>query len=82
MQSLVDGNKDLSEIPSSQARPRPKALSEYKRFGKDRNTAIVQAYQSGGYTLKEIAEYFGLHYSTVSVIVKKFKIKDLTPTIL
>jgi putative transposase len=82
MQSLVDGNKDLSEIPSSQARPRPKALSEYKRFGKDRNTTIVQAYQSGGYTLKEIAEYFGLHYSTVSVIVKKFKIKDLTPTIL
>ncbi len=70
MLSLVDGNKDLSEIPRLQARPMPKQLTEYMRPGKDRNTAIAQAYQSGGYTLKEIAEFFNLHYSTISVIVK------------
>ena len=75
MLSHVDGNKDLSEIPSLQARPRPKQLTEYMRSGKDRNSAIAQAYQSGGYTLKEIAEFFGLHYSTISVIVKNSKSK-------
>jgi len=31
------------------------------------------AYKSGGYTLKEIGEYFGLHYSRVSRIVAKGK---------
>jgi transposase len=41
----------------------------------DRNAAIVAAYQTGGYALKEIGEHFGLHYSTVSGIVKSRKPK-------
>lgn len=75
MQLLSDVNKDLSEIPSPQARPRPKQIHEYLSLEKDRNRAIAQAYQSGGYTLKEIADYFNLHYSTVSVIVRNSKSK-------
>jgi len=75
MQSLVDGDKQLGEIPSSQRRPRPKSLSEYELSSQDRNTAISRAYLSGGYTLKEIGEYFGLHYSSVSGIIKNHKSK-------
>ena len=75
MQMLIDGNKDLSEIPSPQARPRPKQIHEYLSLEKDRNRAIVRAYQSGGYTLKEIADYFKLHYSTVSLIARNSKSK-------
>jgi len=45
------------------------------RPGKNRNSAIAQAYRGAGYTLKEIAEFFGLHYWTISVIVKNSKSK-------
>ena len=33
--------------------------------------AIRKAFEIGGYTLDEIGEYFGIHYSTVSRIVNK-----------
>lgn len=75
MQMLIDKGKNLSEIPSPQARPQPKPLREYLNLEKDRNRAITRAYQSGGYTLKEIAGYFNLHYSTVSVIARNSKSK-------
>jgi len=32
---------------------------------------IYHAYASGGYSLKAIGDYVGLHYSRVSQIVKK-----------
>ena len=37
--------------------------------------SITNAYRSGGYTLKEIGNHFGLHYSTVSGIIKNQKSK-------
>jgi transposase len=37
----------------------------------DKREAIKKAYATGGYTLKQIAAHFGLHYSTVSRIVNK-----------
>jgi len=75
MKSLIDGEKELSEVPSSQRRPLPKALSSYEAASKDRNDAIIKSYRGGGYTLKEIGDYFGLHYSTVSGIIKNHKSK-------
>ncbi len=75
MNTLIDGDKELSEIPSSQRRPMPKALSFYKKNTSSRNGAIVEAYLSGDYSLKQVGDYFGLHYSTVSGIVKNYKSK-------
>jgi hypothetical protein len=75
MQSLIDGEKELSEIPVSQRRPLAKPLATYEKHAMDRNSEIVAAYESGGYTLKELGEYFGLHYSTVSGILKNHKSK-------
>ncbi|MCF7980719.1 MAG: transposase [Pseudomonadales bacterium] len=75
MQRLIDGTMELSEIPSSQRRPIPRSLNDYELSSPDRNSAIINAYGSGGYTLKEIADYFGLHYSTVSGIIKHHKSK-------
>jgi REP element-mobilizing transposase RayT len=75
MQSLIDGEKELSEIPVSQRRPLAKPLATYQKHAMDRNSAIVAAYESGGYTLKGLGEYFGLHYSTVSGILKNHKSK-------
>ena len=39
----------------------------------DRNEGIYQAWRSDGYTMKAIADFFGVHYSTVSKVVSRFK---------
>ena len=75
MQSLLDKDRDLSEIPAIQSRPAAKPITEYLHQENDRNLAIARAYQSGGYTLAEIAAFFNLHYSTISVIVRKSKLR-------
>ena len=71
----IDDERNLSEIPASQRRPVPKTLAYYEQGNTTRNSAIIEAYQSGGYTLKQIGDYFGLHYSTVSGIVRDHKSK-------
>ncbi len=69
----VPKERDLSEVPRAQHRPRAKPLSEYARLHPDRDEAITAAYASGGYTLKEIGEHFGLHYAQISRIARRSK---------
>jgi putative transposase len=74
--------RDLTEVPRAQRRPRPKPLVEYARTYRGRDGAIAAAYASGGYTLKEVGAFFGLHYAQVSRIARKVrdaKDKTLTP---
>ena len=59
-----ESQKALSEIPRKQRR-KVYALSTYFR-GKERNAGIYEAYYSGGYSQREIGEYLGHHYSTIS----------------
>lgn len=70
MQRHVQPDSNISEIPRAQRRAKAKPLSYYSSFN-DRNAGIAAAYQSGDYTMKAIADEFGLHYATVSRIVKK-----------
>ncbi|MCP4043712.1 MAG: helix-turn-helix domain-containing protein [Gammaproteobacteria bacterium] len=39
----------------------------------EKKRAFVEAYLSGGYTLKDVGKYFGMHYTTVSRIVKAWE---------
>lgn len=71
MQKQVSEDKDLSEIPSSQKRAKVRTLSDYDEKSKNRNMAICKAYASGGYSMKQVGEYFGLHYSRVSRIISE-----------
>lgn len=57
------------EIPTEQTRRARKSLSDLVRHSLCRDDAIVAAYRSGAYTLREIGDHFGLHYSRVSRIV-------------
>lgn len=75
IQAYIDSDQELSEIPASQRRPVPKSLGYYEQHYQTRNDAIVEAYRSGGYSLKQIGNHFGLHYSTVSGIVRCHKSK-------
>jgi len=61
---------DLSEAPTSQKRPLVKPLAYYSSHIHDRDKAIVAAFESGGYSMKQIGEHFGLYYSRISRIVK------------
>jgi len=38
--------------------------------------AMVAAYRSGGYSIKEIGDAFGAHYATVSRAVRRFEVLD------
>ncbi|MBK7353664.1 MAG: transposase [Nitrosomonas sp.] len=69
MQQHVQLDKNISEIPRTQRIAKAKPLSYYSAF-KERNTAITAAYQTGNFTMKAIADEFGVHYATVSRIVK------------
>jgi putative transposase len=70
---LAKQEGNLSEVPLKQRRKPAKTLKEYEEGNATRNDAIFAAFQSGGYTMNEIAEYFGCHYSTVSRAVAKCK---------
>jgi len=63
-------DRDLREVQQAKRRPPAKPLPEYVRDYPQRNEAIVAAYRSGGYTLQEIGDFFGIHYSRVSKIVQ------------
>lgn len=73
--ALYDGGINISEVPRAQRRRAPKSLAEYASSEDSRNGAIHQAFQSGGYSQKEIGEYFGLHYATISKILKQARCK-------
>lgn len=62
----VTAGDRLKEIPRAQRRPAPKPLDHYARRARDPKQAMTAAYQSGDYTLAQIANHFKVHYSTVS----------------
>ena len=70
----VKKDKRLSEIPKAQRRVKVKSIEDYARDSDSRNLAIVSAYRNGAFTLAEIGEYFGLHYSTVGGIVRSYRL--------
>jgi DNA-directed RNA polymerase specialized sigma subunit len=73
-QAMQDGMEgDLLEIPFKQRSAAPLPLAEYQAKTVDKHQAIYNAYRCGGYTQKQIGDYFGLHYSQISRIVAKYK---------
>ena len=62
--------KVMDKARQRKAKP-VKALSTFAKRFKDPKTAMVNAYNTGNYTLAQIAEHFNVHYSTVSRAVKK-----------
>ncbi len=71
MQARLQTPEALEEVPQVQRRRSPQPLQGYARAHPDKHTAMVAAYRSGGYTMKAVADYFGVHYSTVSRAVRR-----------
>ena len=69
VQSTINSLQDFSEIPSSQYTPAVLSIKDYEQRSSSRNDTLKLAYASGGYSMKELGDYFGLHYSRVSKII-------------
>lgn len=61
---------DIREVPRLQRRPPARDISFYMTKFVDQKRAMSEAYASGDYSMKEIADCFGVHYSTVSRAVR------------
>jgi hypothetical protein len=69
MQDHLGTDVDLSEVPRPQHRPAALPIAHYESRANSRQEAMAQAYDTGQYTLRELADYFGVHYSTVSRVL-------------
>ncbi|WP_244857237.1 transposase [Aromatoleum bremense] len=69
MHTQLEQRPSLDEIPRAQRRGAPQPLTDFEsRYG--RREAMARAYLSGQHTMAAIAEHFGVHYSTVSRMVR------------
>ena len=71
---LLEDKKQIKEIPRRQryvSRPSLDKLFSRQGGKVQRDERIVTAHVSYGYTLKEIADYLGIHYTTVSKVMAK-----------
>jgi len=77
MHAAVSPEQSLDEIPRMQRRLPAKSLDSYREeHGDDSRLGMALAYQSGDYSMKAIADEFGVHYATVSRAVKKHSLKS------
>jgi putative transposase len=65
--------EQLRELSLAHKRSLALPLREYQARHADRDEAMAKAYQSGAYTMAEIAAQFSVHYMTVSRAVRKFE---------
>lgn len=49
----------------------PPPLAEIAKRAPDRNAAVVDAHATGGYSYQQIADYFGVHFTTAGRIVSE-----------
>jgi REP element-mobilizing transposase RayT len=69
MSALV--NDTIKEVPLTQRRPLAQDLYSFTQQPGDRDDAMAQAFATGAFTMRAIADAFGVHYATVSRAVRK-----------
>ncbi len=77
MLSKLEQQVDPSETPKKQRTLAVLTLEDIKQISGSRNEGIVQSYFKGHFTLKQIGDFYELHYSRVSRIVSQEKAKHL-----
>ena len=72
MQDEADKKTCVHRDSPAQRRALARALSDYAR-AHERDEAIALAHLSGQHTVATIADHFGVHYTTVSRLVKVYE---------
>jgi DNA-directed RNA polymerase specialized sigma24 family protein len=62
--------RDDVQIPKAQRRAPPAALKDIEKRAPDRDTAIAEAHATGAYSYQQIANHFGIHFTTVGRVVR------------
>jgi REP element-mobilizing transposase RayT len=73
MQAKLDIESHDVNIPRKQQLPPAPSLETIRAAHRNRDQAIVAAYETGDYSYHQIAAYFGLHFTTVGVTVRKLR---------
>lgn len=79
MQAKLEQESRDVNIPRVQQRPPAPPLDVIHANHRNRDQAIVAAYETGDYSYQQIAEYFELHFTTVGEIVRKLRKSKTTP---
>lgn len=64
---------ELREVSKAHRRSVAKPLAYYRSTCAERDRAMAEAYATGAYTMKEIGDFFGVHYMTVSRAVRRLE---------
>jgi len=72
LRSQAFSNPASLEVPRIQRLERVPSIDDYRRTSSSRREAMALAYLHGAYTMKAIAEYFDVHYATVSRAVAAY----------
>lgn len=65
--------KSVKRKTTNEADKGLEGIEKYIEKNSSLDEAISKAYYSGNYSMKKIGEYFSLHYSTISRIIKKYE---------
>ncbi len=76
MQSLIEPNRPLREVPQKQRRPVAKPLGYFAEQHNDHKEAMAYAYRTGAYSMQAIADYFCVGRMTVSRAIKQSEIES------
>ncbi len=73
---IIKGKANLQEVPRAQRYAGRKPLNSLLvKKGKHDDMGVYEAYVEHGYRMNQIAEYLGVHYSTVSRAIKRVEAK-------
>jgi REP element-mobilizing transposase RayT len=74
-----ESKNNMQEVPREQqlglSMTIDEIFQENMRKGTSRNKIIYEVYHSNNFTMKEIGDYLGLHYTTISRIINKYEKK-------
>ena len=71
---VIAAKESLTEIPRAQRRTQSFTLSDFEIAASSPKIAMARAYASGDFTMREIAHYFDVHYSSVSRAVRMYSV--------
>ena len=72
MQTLADKRqRGAVQIPKAHRRPAAPTLALIEKRAADRNSAMIEAHATGAYSYQQIAEHFGVHFTTVGKVVRR-----------
>ena len=73
---MIEAQRLDTEIPRSQRLHKAPTLDELFVNASNVSADILTAYSSGRFTMRQIAEHLGVHYSTISRIIARSEILD------